>query len=36
MSTLDVGLDFSAVGGVRYEETKGLDEAYNMEDDAIP
>ena len=36
MSTLDVGPDFSAVGGVRYEETKGLYQAYNMEDERNP
>ncbi len=36
MSDLSFGTDFKVVGGVRYEETKGLYQAYNMEDERNP
>ncbi|HTY11470.1 MAG TPA: TonB-dependent receptor [Bacteroidota bacterium] len=36
MSELDFGQDLMVVGGVRYEETKSLYFAYNMEDERNP
>jgi len=36
MSELVIGPDFNVVGGARYEETKGLYQAYNMEDERNP